>query len=216
MYKLGGYCSVFTQFFLLVTVAKAESAVRPNNMEELLHADEVKPVIFKDLAAAFNLSFEQFGKLKYIETKKVHKLINHPVHIIDDEGNLSPSALIPFCDFGGQNLTTGVEVDGFNLPVCNSFKAKVLNDQLCYEVDPNKYMNKTFLSAEEYNLSLRHGVTLYIDTNEDRQTTSKNTEFMIYINTLGRLEYLIRDYLTKYNIVCRTRQRVGWCYPSNF
>ena len=61
-------------------------------------------------------------------------------------------------------------------------------------------MNKTFLSAEEYNLSLRHGVTLYIDTNDDRQTTSKDTEFMIYINTLGRLEYLIRQYLTKYNI----------------
>ena len=154
-------------------------------MEELRNVEEVKPVIFNDLAAAFNLSFEQFGMLKYIETKKVQKLINHPVHIIDDDGNLSPSALIPFCDFGGDKSIMGVEVDGFDVPVCNSFQAKVLNDQLCYEVDPNQYTSKESSSAEEIKQRFKQGLTLYIDTNDDRQTTSKNTEFMIYINNLG-------------------------------
>ena len=32
----------------------------------------------------------------------------------------------------------GVKIDQFDVPVCNSFEATVLNDQLCYEVDPNK------------------------------------------------------------------------------
>ena len=119
--------------------------------------------------------------------------VNHPVHIITEDEKLSETAFIPFCDFGGNMSAMGVMIDQFDVPVCNSFKAKVLNDQLCYEVDPNKYMNKTILSAEEYNLRLKQGVTLYIDTNEDRQTTSKFTDFMIYINTLGRLECLLNE-----------------------
>ena len=28
----------------------------------------------------------------------------------------------------------GVKIDKFDVPVCNSFQAKILNDQLCYEV----------------------------------------------------------------------------------
>ena len=36
----------------------------------------------------------------------------------------------------------GIKLDQFNDPVCNSFQAKVLNDQLCYEVDLNKFSNK--------------------------------------------------------------------------
>ena len=66
------------------------------------------------------------------------------------------------------------------LPICSSFKAKVLNDQLCYEVDPNKY--KMNLNANE----LRQGLKLYIDTNNDRQTTSEDSDFMIYLDTLGK------------------------------
>ena len=32
----------------------------------------------------------------------------------------------------------GVNIKQFDVPVCNSFKAKILNDQLCYEIDLNK------------------------------------------------------------------------------
>ena len=82
-------------------------------------------------------------------------------------------------------------MDGFDVPVCNSFQAKVLNDQLCYEVDPNQYTSKESSSAEEIKQRFKQGLTLYIDTNDDRQTTSKNTEFMIYINTLGGIFSLL-------------------------
>ena len=38
----------------------------------------------------------------------IQKYNNHPVHIIDMEGNLSPSAFIPFCEFGGNMSIMGI------------------------------------------------------------------------------------------------------------
>ena len=148
---------------------------------ELMNYEEVKTIIFKDLNAALNLSIEQFQAKNYIETEKVHKLLNHPVHIIDKEGNLSPSALIPFCEFAGNMSTMGIEIEHFDVPVCNSFQAKVLNDQLCYEVDPNKYRQ----SQTNHN-DLKQGLTLYFDTNDDRQTSSEESKLMIYLDTLSK------------------------------
>ena len=68
-------------------------------------------------------------------------MTNHPVHIQDERGNRSKTALIPFCEFGGNMSVMGVKIDEFDVPVCNSFRPKVLMDQLCYEVDPNEYRN---------------------------------------------------------------------------
>ena len=59
----------------------------------------------------------------------------------------------------------GVKIDQFDVPVCNSFKAKVLNDQLCYEVDPNHFIERT--NTLQY---LKLGLILGLDFNEDRQT----------------------------------------------
>ena len=94
--------------------------------------------------------------------EKFITVTNHPVHIKEKNGQLSPTALIPFCEFGGEISTMGVKIDQFEVPFCNSFKAKTLNDQLCYEIDPNNY--KMFLSKKE-QISL----TLYINYNEVRQ-----------------------------------------------
>ena len=100
------------------------------------------------------------------EEKVIHQLSNHPVHIVDERGDVSPSAFIPFCEFGGNMSAVGVKIDQFHVPVCNSFKAKVLNDQLCYEVDPNLFIDRT--NTLKY---LKLGLVLVLDYNEDRQTT---------------------------------------------
>ena len=63
------------------------------------------------------------------------KSSNHPVHVLDREGNISPSSFIPFCAFGNDVKSMGQQVNGFDNPVCDSFEAKIRNDQLCYEVD---------------------------------------------------------------------------------
>ena len=101
------------------------------------------------------------------------KVTNHPVHIVDDEDEdgraLSPSALIPFCEFGGNLSAMGVKIDQVEVPVCNSFRPKIYKDQLCYTVDPNVHKYKIDMKGE---ISL----TLAIDYNEDRDFYYKANE----------------------------------------
>ena len=66
--------------------------------------------------------------------------------------------------------TVGENIDHFEVPVCNSFQAKVLNDQLCYEVDLNKFSAKSNIAKE-----LRLGFNFLMDYNEDRQVTVQQT-----------------------------------------
>ena len=96
----------------------------------------------------------------------LQSLSNHPVHIVNEERKLSPSAFIPFCDFGGNMLEVGVKIKEFEYPVCNSFQAKILNDQLCYEIDLNRFVDKNSISDE-----LDLGFNFIMDYNEDRQVT---------------------------------------------
>ena len=95
-------------------------------------------------------------------------MTKHPVHIVDEDGNRSPSAFIPFCSFGEDMTSMGKETDGFNIPVCNSFKAKVKSDQLCYEIDLQKFKNKKNIQDQ-----LKSGLVLILDYNEDRQWIMK-------------------------------------------
>ena len=73
--------------------------------------------------------------------------VKHPAHFING-GKPSLSAFIPFCDFGGSMSALGAKIDKFEIPVCNSFQAKILNDQLCYEIDLNKFSNKRNIDKE--------------------------------------------------------------------
>ena len=41
---------------------------------------------------------------------------------------MSPSAFIPFCEFGGNMSDTGFKYEQFNLHVCSCFETKMLND----------------------------------------------------------------------------------------
>ena len=58
----------------------------------------------------------------------------------------------------------GMKIDQFDFPVCKSFKEKIVDNQLCYEVDPNLYGSKeTTKNIQNFDLML------IIDYNEDRQ-----------------------------------------------
>ena len=108
-------------------------------------------------------------------------MTNNPIHIQDENGNLSPTALVPFCDFSGSFSAMGVKIEQLEVPVCNSFRPKIIMDQLCYQVDLNHYKDKIDLKGE---LSL----TLFIHYNEDRRIgedhiTETNS---IIINTIGK------------------------------
>ena len=93
----------------------------------------------------------------------------------------------------------GVEIDQFQFPVCNSFQAKIMNDQLCYEVDLNRF-------SDEHNIKnqLKLGFHFLMDYNEDRQVTfdqnssgkeidlaksvsasDQNQHAFVYLDTIG-------------------------------
>ena len=77
----------------------------------------------------------------------------------------------------------GIKIDQFDVPVCNSFQAKILNDQLCYEVDLNKFSIKDNIDNE-----LKLGFAFLMDYNEDRQVTLFN-EDVEKVKKKGGLEF---------------------------
>ena len=101
--------------------------------------------------------------------KDLHRVTNHPVHIIDDKGALSPSSFIPFCSFGEDMDVMGTKLKEFEIPICNSFRAKIKRDQLCYELDLQKLKNNSLIKEQ-----LQFGLFLVLDYNEDRQLIMKN------------------------------------------
>ena len=85
---------------------------------------------------------------------------------------MNPTALIPFCEFGGNISAMGVKIGQLETPVCNSFRAKIIKNQLCFEVDPNKYKDKIDLKSD---LSL----SFFIHYNEDREDTNIDIEVVV-------------------------------------
>ena len=121
--------------------------------------------------------------LSLLGSQELHKVTNHPIHLIDADVNLSPTALIPFCSFKKEMSMIGEKVDQFTVPVCNIFKPRILNDQLCYEVDPNK-----FIQREKNGRTILH-LSLFIDYNIERQFSRNSMipeDFYILINTIGK------------------------------
>ena len=90
------------------------------------------------------------------------ELLNHPVHILDDNDNISPSAFIPFCSFQGSPDLLSREFANFSLPVCTSFKKRLLDGQLCYQIDVNTLVNETTAAGLQ-----RGGLALLVDANAE-------------------------------------------------
>ena len=94
----------------------------------------------------------------------------------------------------------GIKIEQFDVPVCNSFQAKILNDQLCYEVDLNRFADKNNIDKQ-----IELGFNFIMDYNEDRQLTfernisnieevdlanriaesNQQNQAFIYLNTIG-------------------------------
>ena len=77
-----------------------------------------------------------------LDERLLQKVSNHPVHILNSEGDFSPSAFIPFCIFGNNMINLGKKISSFELPVCNIFLEKIWNDQLCYEMNLNLFRDE--------------------------------------------------------------------------
>ena len=122
----------------------------------------------KNILGSFSFLF-LFDILYSIEERKAEVISNHPVHLVDENGNLSLSAFIPFCGFGGDLSSMGVRIDQFDLPVCNSFGPTIFKEQLCYEVDLNLYKNMSNIENQ-----LKEGFIFLFDNNEDKVWLRQN------------------------------------------
>ena len=69
----------------------------------------------------------------FIDKVLLKTVSNHPVHVLNEAGNFSPSSFIPFCYFGEEFV--GDNINGFEIPVCNIFRPRNYLDQLCYETN---------------------------------------------------------------------------------
>ena len=117
--------------------------------------------------------------LLLLDSDIVQKVTNHPVHIVEIDGNFSPTALIPFCDLGGNMSALGIKIDSFSVPVCNIFKPKVFHEQLCYEMNPNNYIQN-----QDLRNTLHTGLTLIISHNSDRRFDKNGNNVTLGMNSL--------------------------------
>ena len=114
----------------------------------------------------------------------------YPPHLIDSEKALTPSALIPFCEF--QSSPKGQTRPDLPFIACDKFQATVLEGQLCYSVDLRH------IASNKTKQGLRNGLMLALDTGGYPDIFTKETKeegmidtyeentssFRIYINTL--------------------------------
>ena len=56
----------------------------------------------------------------------------------------------------------GRKAKGFQAPVCSAFTRKIVNNQLCYEIDLNRFRDQV-----DWKESLQSGLFLAIDTSDE-------------------------------------------------
>ena len=116
----------------------------------------------------------------------LRKLSLHPVHLtLDKKGNLSPSALVPFCSYQGDSSLLGHEIPELNnLTICDKFVSTILEGQHCFSLDLAKLMGAKTTKAGKTN-----GLFLLLDPNpyQSSDTAKKVGEsFKVFIHTLGQ------------------------------
>ena len=122
-------------------------------------------------------------------------MIKHPVHILDENDHIMPSAFIPFCTMGSNMTTLGKKISKFSVPVCTKFRAKMLHGERCYQLDLQDVQEDVSFRKGEVN-----ALTFLIDYNEDKMVNVPSVkpmmkymegrlsrkEVTIYVDTLGR------------------------------
>ena len=141
----------------------------------------VFPVKAKNMIIIYNAYFHGTDK------KLLQTVSSHPVHILNNDKELSASSFIPFCSFGKTFI--GTKIKEFELPVCDMFKPKRHYDQLCFETDLQLLKDSNY---ENLVNQLELGFTLVLDYNEERQLSD------LFLGTSAKEELQDENYLSIY------------------
>ena len=90
-------------------------------------------------------------------------VLTHPVHIVNEERNLNPSAFIPFCQIGGKYFGEKI-ISHFHAPICTGFKKKIFEGQVCYSLNISTFDKLRFDNGR------KNGLKLFIDLNKERES----------------------------------------------
>ena len=205
--KLGDSIKIYSPKEILIIVNRLLIA----KGENLPYKQEFSEILEK-VRVAWGLEYQEIMKLTgdyecdtedckvsttLIDQPNLSTVTNHPVHVLDEKTNISPSSLIPFCWFG-DDLELKRKSERFKVSVCNNFQPKIRNNQVCYEMDPNQLL-KTGQSANNIVLYL------LIDENKDRQISVTSNDVIekkketfvaadvqqensvIYLDTIGKI-----------------------------
>ena len=138
-----------------------------------------------------------------LDYPNIENLLNHPVHVTDQT---SPSALIPFCFFGDQQI--GRTSGNFQVPVCDIFREKIVTGQVCFEADINQFKN----NSDYWEDALKKGFSFIIDLNEEydvrhlleKISAESNDRMKINISTV----YKSTETDRKMNILLKTISKI--------
>ena len=183
------YTDLFNNFSIrnaLLTLSRISTSSKSKGRMEF----ELSKRLFRKLSNSINLPGGSGGS-------GVSGVNNHPVHILDPEGKMSPSAFIPFCYFG-KKVKNRNNFSRFREPVCSIFQQRIFKDQVCYEVDLKK--------EEKTSENMHLGLGFLYDNNEERfvgdlqeergggeelgfmnnfVTFEETEKTLVYINSLG-------------------------------
>ena len=131
----------------------------------------------------------------------ISRVSNHPVHMVDEEGNINPSSFIPFCSFGDNQFFNNLSDYNpeLGMPVCDKFRPTMLDGRLCYRVTMDSFgQDITTQSGRGAGLNfIMDYNTERMEQDIEQQQHIENREAMIYIETIGRHNFFLHTYLFK-------------------
>ena len=136
--------AMFSGLRRIIPLKVGSAALALSTAEQLkdsLHLPMIVPYLPTILSCLDEGSCEDLEKEVEKLSRNDLRQANHPAHIIDEEGNLSSSAFIPFCAFAGDMSVVGSPVEGFSLPVCTIFHPRDVGGQLCFSTNLSSIEN---------------------------------------------------------------------------
>ena len=104
----------------------------------------------------------------------------------------------------------GRRAEGFQAPVCSAFTRKIINNQLCYEVDLNRFRDQV-----DWKESLQSGLFLAIDTNDEydvRKLLTVDENIKTEEDNL-MVSYFNKNLQKKFSILLKTISRYFSLFP---
>ena len=161
-----------------ILLATATNAQRENIINKglpffLNNTESVKKCLRESHCATLQDIFQGIGILSFISLANLplssklgdhisRELSLHPIHLThDQEGNVPPSALVPFCFYQGESGLLGRKLPELNnMTVCDKFQPTLLEGQLCYSLNMAKLRENPELLAKS---GKQNGLLLLLD-----------------------------------------------------